>query len=181
VQPRLLVVSVLGVGLLCGAAASPAAAQVAPRTTIAGGYTYVREQGPGGLGVANYPIGWVVTGSQRLGSGRFSGVGEFGISSRDNFFDEQQRLLGLLGGARFGLLGSPRMTLYAQALIGLERFSEPGLTESGLAIQPGAGLDWTIWSQVFIRVQGDYRMALQDGGTFTELRALVGAGVRIGR
>lgn len=180
-QPRLLIVSVLGVAILCGAAVGPAAAQVEPRTTIAGGYTYLREQGPGGLGVANYPIGWVVTGSQRLGLGRLAGAGEFGISSRDNLFGEKQRLLAVFGGARFGLLASARMTIFAQALIGIERFSEPGLTESGLAIQPGAGLDWTMWSRYFLRVQADYRMARQTGGTFNELRALVGAGVRIGQ
>ena len=97
-QIRTLVISVLAVGALCGAAIRPAAAQVEPRTTLAGGYTYVREQGPGGLGVANYPVGWVIAASQRLGSGRLSGAGEVGISSRDNFFGEKQRLLGLLGG-----------------------------------------------------------------------------------
>jgi len=181
VPPRLLIVSVLGVGILSLAAVGPAAAQVEPRTTIAGGYTYLREQGPGGLGVANYPVGWVVTGSQRLGLGRLSGVGEVGVSSRDNFFAEQQRLLAVLGGAKFGLLASGPMTIFAQALIGIERFSEPGLTESGLAIQPGAGLDWTLWSRYFLRVRADYRMARQTGGTFNELRAFVGAGVRIGQ
>lgn len=178
-QPRFLVVTVLGAGILCGAAVRPASAQGEPRTTVAGGYTYLREQGPGGFEAVNYPVGWVVTGSQRLGSGRLSGVGEFGISSRENSVDETQRLVAILGGARFGLLASARMLVFAQALVGVERFSEPGLTESGLAIQPGAGLDWTMWSRYFLRVQGDYRVARQTGGTFKELRAFVGAGVRI--
>jgi hypothetical protein len=155
-------------------------AQSEPRTTIAGGYTYLREQGPGGLGVANYPIGWVVTGSQRLGSGRLSGVGEIGISSRDNVVGERQRLLGLLGGARFAIMTSPQMTLFGQGLVGLERFSEPGFSESGLALQPGAGVDWRMWSRYFLRVQADYRMSRQTGGTFKEVRALIGGGARIG-
>jgi hypothetical protein len=178
VQPRLLVASVLGVAMLC-ATVRPAAAQGEPRTAVAGGYTYLREQGPGGFEAASYPVGWVATGSQRLGSGRISGVGEFGISTRDNFVDEKQRLVAILGGARFGLLASARMLVFAQALIGVERFSEPGLTESGLAFQPGAGIDWTLWSRYFLRAQGDYRLSRQTGGTFKELRAFVGAGVRI--
>ena len=177
----MLRVCVVALGVLSGVAVRPAAAQVEPPTTVAGGYTYLREQGPGDLGVATYPIGWVVMGSQRLGSGRISGAGEFGISRRDNVVGETQRLLGLLGGAKFGLVRSARMTLFAQALIGVERFSEPGFVESGLAIQPGAGMDWTMGSRYVLRAQADYRLSRQTGGTFNEVRAFLGAGVRIGR
>jgi len=159
---------------------SPAAAQSEPPMTVAGGYSSLREQGPGGFEPATYPIGWLVAGSHRVGSGRLAGVGEFGVNSRDNVVGEWQRLLGILGGAKFALVRSARMALFAQALAGVERFSEPGFVESGLAIQPGAGLDWAMGSRCFLRVQGDYRLSRQTGGTFNNVRVAVGGGVRIG-
>ena len=175
-----LMVSVVVVVGLFGPAVRPAAAQGEPKTTVAGGYAYLREQGPGGFEPATYPIGWMVTGSHRIGSGRLAGVGEFGLNSRDNVVGERQRLIGVLGGAKFGVLRSARMALFAQALVGVERFSEPGFNESGLAVQPGGGLDWAMGARWFVRVQGDYRMSRQTGGTFNSIRVAVGGGVRIG-
>ena len=157
-----------------------AAAQGEPPTTIAGGYAYVREQGPGGFEPATYPVGWLASGSHRIGSGRLEGVGEIGVNERDNVVGERQRLIGILGGARFGVVRSPRLALFVQALLGVERFSEPGFVESGLAIQPGGGVDWALSARYFLRAQADYRMSRQTGGTFNNIRVAVGGGVRLG-
>ena len=157
--------------------ASPAFAQDEPRVSVAGGYAFFREQGPGGLDPATYPIGWVATGGWRIGSSRLVAVGEVGMSLRQNVFDETQRVLGVLGGGRYALTRSARMTTFAQALVGIERFSEPGFTESGFAVQPGAGVDLKIGSRVFLRAQGDYRMSRPNGDTFHDARVFIGIGV----
>ena len=182
-QPRqgAVITGLLAAMLTLPATAVPASAQQEPPTSIAGAYTAVREQGPGGFEPATYPAGWLVTGSHRIGIGRLSAVGELAVSRRENFFGETQQLVGLLGGASHPLLSTRRMTLFGQALVGLEKFSEPGFTESGLAIQPGVGLDWAIGARLFVRAGADYRLARQTGGTFKELRGIVGAGVRLGR
>jgi hypothetical protein len=64
--------------------------------------------------------------------------------------------------------------------VGVERFSEPGFVESGLAIQPGGGVDWAMGARYFLRAQADYRMSRQTGGTFNNVRVAVGGGVRLG-
>jgi hypothetical protein len=176
-----VITGILAAILTLAATAAPASAQQEPPTSIAGAYTVVREQGPGGFEAATYPVGWLVTGSHRIGIGRLSAVGELAVNRRENFLGETQQLVGILGGASYPLLSSPRMTIFAQALVGLERFSEPGFTESGLAIQPGVGLDWSLGARLFMRAGADYRLARQTGGTFKELRGIVGAGVRLGR
>ncbi len=176
-NPLLVVLVVAGLAV---AVARPAHAQDTPATTIAGGYSYLREQGPGGFPAVSYPVGWLVAGSQPLGLGRLAAAGELGVSRRENVVGETQRLLAVLGGVTVGLVTTGRTTIFGQALVGLERFSEPGLTESGLAVQPGAGLDWALSPRYFLRVQGDYRMSRQTGGTFNELRFAVGGGIRIG-
>ena len=158
----------------------PAVAQDEPKATVAGAYTYLREKGTGDFGVTVYTIGWAAAVSRRI-AGRWSGAGELGISTSRNAFDERQQLLGLLGGVRFELVRRSRLALFAQGLAGYERFWEPGLVDSGFAFQPGAGLDLRLWSQFFVRVQGDYRMSRQGGATLNDVRVLVGAGVAIGR
>jgi len=175
-----LAVGGLAVAALLGTAVRPAFAQDEPRMTLAGGYSFVREQGPGGFEPATYPTGWMVAGSHRIGSGRLAAIGEFGLNGRDNVVGERQRLVGMFGGAKMGMLRSARMALFAQALVGVERFSEPGFVESGLAIQPGAGVDWALGARYFLRVQGDYRVSWQTGGRFNNVRVAVGGGVRIG-
>jgi hypothetical protein len=155
--------------------ASSAAAQDAPRATVSGGYTWLREQGTGGFDPETYPSGWAAAATFRL-TGRLSAAGEIGVSSRKNVFDEHIHLLGALGGARFDVMRAGRTQVFVQGLIGIERFSEPGFTESGLAIQIGAGADIPVWSSWFGRIQADYRRANQTSASFNELRLFVGAG-----
>jgi hypothetical protein len=72
-----------------------------------------------------------------------------------------------------------RVTLFAQVLAGLERFSEPGLAQSGPAVQPGAGVDMYVSRTVFLRAQGDYRWSQSGGTTFHAYRVVGAIGVRI--
>ena len=166
--------------LMTAGVAGTAVAQDAPRATLAGGYTWLREQGPGGFDPETYPSGWAAAVTFRV-AGRVSAVGEVGVSTRTNLFDEHIRLLGALGGARFDVVRAGRIDVFVQALAGIERFSEPGLSESGLALQLGAGTDIPAWSSWFARIQADYRRANykradQASASFNGLRLFVGGG-----
>jgi opacity protein-like surface antigen len=167
--------SLLLAAFLIGGVSVPAFAQDAPRGTVAGGYTYLREQGPGGFDPETYPSGWAAAVTFRV-AGRLSAVGEIGVSSRTNVGDEHIHLLGAFGGARFDILRAGRTQVFVQGLVGTERFSEPGFSESGLAFQLGAGADIPVWTSWFARVQADYRRANQTAGSFNELRLFVGGG-----
>ena len=162
--------------IMCLAYSAPAFAQGEPRATVAGGYVYLKERGAGDLEDPAYPLGWMAGGTFRLGSSRLAAAGEFGVSSRKNAFDETQRLTGLLGGARFTLVQARRVRLFAQALAGLERFSEPGFAESGVAIQPGGGIDLHLSARWFVRAQGDYRWSQTGDATFHTWRVVAGLG-----
>ena len=168
---------VIAIGaIVCAAAASPAFAQSEPRLSVTGAYVFLQQQTAGQLDPPKYPFGWLATAAGRLGGGRWSAVGEFGISYKSNDVNEQQLLTGVLGGARVALSRSKRVTVFAQGLAGLERFSEPGLVESGIAIQPGGGLDIHVSSRVFIRAQGDYRWSQANDATFHAYRIVAGVG-----
>jgi len=156
-------------------------AQTEPRASVAGGYVYAYQPGSGEIEGTPYAAGWLATAAVRLGSSRFSAAGEFGLSWRRNAFDETQQLTTVLGGARVALARSTRLTLFAQALAGLERFSEPGLAESGVAVQPGIGVDIHMSPRVFIRAQGDYRWSHPNGATFHTVRGVAAIGVNLGR
>lgn len=165
-----------------GALAVPRAAQAQsePRGSLAGAYVYLDQTATGDLGPPVYALGWMATGAFRIG-GRWSGVGEFGISAQTNEFDERLQLMAILGGARVTLYRSDHLAFFAQTVAGLERFSEPGLIESGPAVQPGGGVDFNLSSRVFLRAQGDYRWSKVNGATYSTWRAVAGIGVTLGR
>jgi hypothetical protein len=118
--------------------------------------------------------GWVVSGAYPFLWRRMSLTGEVGSQTRSTITDETQRVTAILGGPRFGLIGG-RVAAFGQLLIGMERFAEPGLTESGLAIQPGGGVDFWVTSTLGARAQADYRWAHEGGDTYKEWRLAVGA------
>jgi hypothetical protein len=167
--------------VFCLAVSTAASAQSEPRASVAGGYVFAHQQGTGEVSGTTYAAGLLAAAAVRLGSGRFSAAGEFGLSWHHNAFDETQQLTVVLGGVRIALKRSARLTLFAQALAGLERFSEPGLVESGVAVQPGAGFDFHVSSRVFIRAQGDYRWSHPNGATFHYVRGVAAIGVNLGR
>lgn len=169
------------IGAACLLAPSAAVAQVEPRATLSGGYVYLHQQSAGDLEDPAYSLGWMASGAFRLGSSRLSAAGEFGIGSRKNAFDETQRLTGALGGARFTLTRSPRVRLFAQALVGLEVFTEPGLIQYGVAVQPGGGIDLHLSARWFVRAQGDYRWSQSDNATYHAWRVVAGIGWVVSR
>ena len=147
---------------------------------LAASYSYLSEQGLGGAASTTYPKGWVATVDLRLG-GRMAVVGEAGGGYRSSFGVETQSLYGFLGGIRFNLWRVGPARIFAQALVGLEDFREPGFSEHGLAFQPGGGLDLDLTSRLAIRVQGDFRAAREEGVTFKESRVSAGVVMGLGR
>jgi len=158
--------------------ASPATAQLSA-ATVAGGYSYLRELGTGATPTTTYPNGWFATLTARLGRFPVAAAGEINVSSRKNVVDVQ-RLQAFLGGVQVRVVRAWRMGVFANALVGTERFSEPGFSETGFAFQPGAGVDVGIARSMALRVQVDYRLVNQAHVTFKEVRTSVGAAVGFG-
>jgi hypothetical protein len=172
------VTAIATIAIACAMVASTACAQTEPRVSIAGTYVFLQQQTSSQIDASAYTFGWMAAAASRI-SGRWSGAGEFGISYKSNDAAETQLLMGALGGARFALLRAAHVTVFAQGLAGLERFSEPGLSESGLAVQPGGGVDIYLSSRVFIRAQADYRWSQANDTTFHAYRVVAGVGVAV--
>jgi len=167
--------------LIATLSAPPAAAQGPPATTISGGYGWLRESGIGGSPSVTYNKGWLVSVAQRISTGRIAIAGEVGGQYRTTSAIETHSLYGFLGGLRVELTRGSRLSTFAQVLAGVERFSSPGFSEAGFAFQPGAGLDFAFHKRVALRVQGDFRVAHEEGVTFKEARVAVGIVVGLGR
>jgi hypothetical protein len=172
--------TVLVMASLCTSLSRPAAAQAggpAPgkaTADLAGGYAWLREQPPSGADANTYPTGWMASAAVRLGGG-VSAVGEVGGNYRTNVADEPAHLHAFLGGVRFRLFANARSVAFVQALAGEERFTEPGLTQSGFAVQFGGGFDVKLKGRLGARTQIDYRQADEDGFTIKETRLGFGA------
>lgn len=154
--------------------ATPAGAQVRPKTTVAGGYSFLRDLGTTGTAATNYPSGAFATVTRQLGLERLSVVGDIGMNSRENRAIEVVRLRSFLLGGRFDVLSIWRARVFGQALVGLERFSEPGFSESGTAFEPGAGIDISLWRRLGVRAATDYRIVRSEGTTFKSIRVNIG-------
>lgn len=162
---------------------TPASAQAAsdPPLRIAIGYSYLQEQGLGGAPSTTYSKGWVATVDRQLGHGRLAVVGEIGGNYHTNLVVETESLYGFLGGLRIDLVRFGAVRVFAQGLVGLERFAVPGLSERGLALQPGGGVDLVITHRIAIRTEGDFRAAREEGVTFREGRVTLGVVIGVGR
>jgi hypothetical protein len=176
---RLAFAVALTAALLGQARAASAQSEDHPHLSLAGSYAYLREQGIGGAPAVMYNVGWVADVDWRMGD-RVALVGDIGGSYRSVQNVETQAVYGFLGGLRFGLVHAGPLRIFAQGLVGLERFGEPGFSEKGLAIQPGAGVDVAMTSHIGLRVQGDYRLAREEGVTFKEVRTTVGVVWHVG-
>jgi hypothetical protein len=154
--------------------ASPAVAQDAPRGHAFAGVSALRDLGTEDVPAVDYDRGWIVAAGVRLPWWRLVAVGDLSQHSRTNIVDETQRLLAALGGVRVDLVQTSRVTWFAQALAGLERFAEPGFAQSGPAFQPGTGVDVAIWSRVGVRAQADVRLSRQNDATYEEVRGSAG-------
>lgn len=177
--PKLAIVLALSI---LGACLYPvtASAQTRSAADVSIGYSVLRDVTSDESSTDPYP-GWVASVGVPFWLTRLSLVGEAGSNARTNIVDETQRLTAFLGGGRFAITRGSRLETWGQALVGVERFSEPGFSESGVAVQPGAGVDVRVVSSVGARVQADYRISQQGGATYRELRVAVSAVFRIGR
>jgi len=149
-------------------------------TTVSGGYSFLREVGTEVTPATDYPRGWYISVSRRLGATRLAIVGDVGVNSRTSFDVEVQRLQAFLGGVRFDLAGLSRTNIYAVALAGLERFSEPGFGENGFAFQAGSGADVHLGGRLGARVEAGYRVTRVESATFKGLRLITGVVIRLG-
>jgi hypothetical protein len=140
----------------------------AQATTVSAGYSFLHELGTPGV---TYGVGYSASVAWTPG-GTWGIVGDIGGNFR-NPANVSQQLFGALGGVRLTGTTGP-IKPFAQGLIGLERYSEPGFSENGLAIQPGVGLDWFFLPSWALRAQGDYRWVRANGDTFHELRVVAG-------
>src|SRR5215472_4536466 len=133
-----LTVNVMVIVALFGAA--PAAAQSVsdPPFHVAIDYSYLRDQGLGGAPAQTYSTGWVVSVGRELAHSRLALIGEAGGNYRSNLVVEKESLYGFLGGVRVAVWRVGRLQIFAEGLVGAERFSEPGFSEWGLALEPGA-------------------------------------------
>lgn len=174
-------VNVVGALVVCAVVAAPAAGQTVDRANIGVAYSYLHESGTGGGAASTYSVGWVASAASGMGKGKLAIVAEAGANYRKNVVGERQQLWGVLGGARVALWRKSRTTAFAQALAGMERFSEPGFTESGLAFQPGAGVDYWFGGKLGLRLQGDLRIAREEGVTFREFRFAAGVVFGLGK
>jgi hypothetical protein len=173
--------SFLSVVLLCLlalCAPSLAAAQPVAGPHVFGGVSILRDLGTEDVAATTYDRGWLAAAGVPLPWWRLDVAGEVGMNSRTNIVDETQRLSAVLGGLRMNLLRASRLTVFGQALAGIEWFSEPGFDESGPAFQPGAGVDVSIWSRLGARAQVDWRLSKQNGDSYKEVRLAVGVVVR---
>ena len=150
-------------------------AQIPPATTIAGGYSALRDLGNAGTPATDYLSGAFATITRQLGPKRLSIVGDVGMNSRENGAIEVVRLRSFLAGGRFDVLRLWKARVFGQALAGVERFSEPGFSESGTAFQPGAGIDLHVWRGLGVRTQAGYRIVRAEKTTFRSARVNVGA------
>jgi len=145
------------------------------------GYSFLQEQGLGGGPSTTYSKGWAATVDRRVGHSRFALVGEVGGNYHTNLVVETESLYGFLGGLRIDLVRFGAVRVFAQGLVGLERFAEPGLSERGLALQPGGGIDLGLTHRIAIRAEGDFRAAREEGVTFREGRVTFGVVIGVGR
>jgi hypothetical protein len=170
----------MAAALVSLSARSVSAQTTEPATHLAASYSYLKEQGIGGAAATMYPQGWVATVDFRIG-GRIAAVGEAGGSYRSNAGVETQSLYGFFGGIRVDVWRVGPAHIFAQALVGLEDFREPGFSEHGLAVQPGGGVDLNLTRRLAIRVEGDFRAAREEGVTFKESRVSAGVVMGLGR
>jgi len=169
-RPRIRhgIIGLISAAAILTGAASSASAQT--HGTIAGGYAFLHEfPSSNGIGGVEYPVGWLADITVRPGTSLVSLVGEIGGDYRKPA-GVNLTLHGFLAGARFSSRPFGGVVPYGQALVGVERYGEPGFSESGFAIQPGGGVECPISPRFSARGQIDFRFVNEQSQTFKELR-----------
>jgi hypothetical protein len=160
-------------------AGTSSSASAQTQGTFGAGYAFLHEfESSPGIGGVAYPGGWIADIAVQPGRSPLSLVGEVGGDYRKPA-GVYLTLHGFLGGARFSSRPMGGFVAYGQALIGVERYGEPGFSENGFAFQPGGGVAYPISPRVSLRGQLDFRLVKEQGETFKELRfaALAAFGV----
>jgi hypothetical protein len=170
--------AVLCAAVLCLALPGRAVAQGRSRPNLGVGYSFLREADANLPNSVTYPAGWLValaTTPRPIGI-----VIEAGGNYRSPA-NTLQKLHALLVGVRITGRTDRHIVPFGQALVGSERYTEPGYTENDLAFQPGAGLDFPASDALAFRVQGDVRIVRTPGSTLAELRAAGSLVIALGR
>jgi hypothetical protein len=176
--PELVVALIACAAFLNVAAPVQAQTSSTRKGDVSGGYSSLTDITTSDSSSNRY-AGWLVSASWPILGPKFRVTGEVDSNWRKNVVDETQRLTGFLGGLRFSLTQSNRLTTFAHAQVGVERFSEPGFTESGVAYQPGAGVDVHLTPSLGVRAQIDMRFSTQGDARYREVRVAVGAVLRL--
>lgn len=162
--------SIVGMVVLLGLS-SPVMAQD-KKGDVAFSYSVMRDQDL----EETFPVGWVVAGAFNLNQW-LGVVGEIGGNYKTldtGLVDIDLSVHTFLGGARFGGRGSTSINPFGQVLVGLGRASGGAAgvsaSDTGVVIQPGVGLDFSLTNRLGVRVQGDYRAIRNDGETTNEFR-----------
>ena len=176
----------IGVVLCLLLVSAPASAQT-PRADISGGYAVMRDRDR----AETFPAGWVaaVTGHVTDWIGVVSEVGsshrvcedcQRGPFTSATFrgTDRNLRVFTFMVGPRFVARRVPRVTPFAQLLLGGSHISGgvqfDGALTTGFTYQPGAGIDVNVTPTLGLRVQGDYRVIRTEGHNGKASRILAG-------
>jgi len=150
--------------------ASPASAQersiASYATEVSAGYSILRDVGE------NSKAGMVVDFGRRLND-KMSVIGEVAMN---HFSYWPETYFQVAGGVRVGTVATGRVRPYAQFMVGMQR--EFG--ESGIVLQPGAGLNIRVARSLDAKVQVDLPVLRWDNDTYKQFRLTVGVGIPLG-
>jgi hypothetical protein len=165
---------------------APASAQT-PRADIFAGYAVMRDQDraetfPAGwvASVAGHITDWIGVVSEVGGSHRVCEDCQRGPFTSATFrgTDRHLRVFTFMAGPRFAARQLPRVTPFAQLLLGGSHISGgvqfDGALTTGFTYQPGAGIDLNLTPTVGLRVQADYRVIRTEGHSGKASRLLAG-------
>jgi hypothetical protein len=170
-----LVRRVAFVALAVLTSAAPASAQVEEAGNVAVSYSIVHDSEL----EETFPTGWAFAVSGNI-SPMLAAVGEIGGNYKSVSVvgtDVNLRVHSFLGGLRL-MNQREGVAPFAQVLLGAAHGSVSLLGESeaqtGFAMQPGAGVDFTVSPKLRVRAQGDFRILRFDGENTNEFRFAAG-------
>ena len=155
--------------------AVPASAQVEEAGNVAVSYSVVHDSEL----EETFPTGWAFAVTGNI-SPMLAAVGEIGGNYKSVTIigtDVNLRVHAFLGGLRF-MKQRNDVVPFAQVLLGGVHGSVSALGEgegeTGFAIQPGGGVDFTVSPRLRVRAQGDFRIIRFEGENTNEFRFAAG-------
>ena len=135
---------------------------------ISFGYTVLRD-----IGLTS-SVGTTIDFGKKLGSGPVSIVGELAFNKFGGDYDETYKQFG--GGLRFGKVTGGKTRVFAQMMIAGQR----SLGTTGIAYQPGVGVNVRMGSGVDLKLQTDFPIVRWKGETYKQFRFNIGLGIPLG-